>query len=77
MQEASIDEARERLDELIRCEIDVFYHQPDVATFVFAGARFVRAVRPVSQFIAAERQYDLAHSRRSDPARRPYESKGP
>jgi ADP-heptose:LPS heptosyltransferase/SAM-dependent methyltransferase len=47
-------------DDLGRCEIDVFYHQPEAARFIFSGARFVRAVHPASQLAAAERRYDLA-----------------
>lgn len=51
---------RALFDELQRCEIDVFYHQPDAARFVFSGARFVRHVYTASQFPSMERQYDIA-----------------
>jgi ADP-heptose:LPS heptosyltransferase/SAM-dependent methyltransferase len=47
-------------DELQRCEIDVFYHRPEAAAFVFARARFVRAVHATSQLASHERDYDLS-----------------
>ena len=47
-------------DALVRCEIDVFYFQPEAARFATAGARFVRAVHPAAGFAAAERRYDLS-----------------
>lgn len=47
-------------DDLVRCEMDVFYHQPEAARFVFSGARFVRAVYGTAQLAAAERRYDLS-----------------
>ena len=47
-------------DSVERCEIDVFFHQPEAAKFVFANARFVRAVYPVSQFAQMERNYDVS-----------------
>ena len=50
---------RALFDELQRCEIDVFYHQPDAARFVFSGARFVRNVHAASHFPSVERQYDI------------------
>lgn len=46
-------------DELGRCDIDVFYHHPEAARFVFNCARFVRAVYPMAQLGAAEQHYDL------------------
>lgn len=47
-------------DELRRCEIDVFYHQPETAQFIFFGARFVRAVHATSQLRHNERHYDVS-----------------
>jgi len=46
-------------DALKRCEIDVFYHQPDAAKFIFSSARFVRAVHATRDLPRMERQYDL------------------
>jgi SAM-dependent methyltransferase len=47
-------------DDLERCEIDVFYPQPEVARFVFSNGRFVRAVFATSQLPAVEDRYDLS-----------------
>jgi ADP-heptose:LPS heptosyltransferase len=47
-------------DTIERCEIDVFFHQPEAARFIFANARFVRRVHPVSQLAQIEGQYDVS-----------------
>ncbi|HKG94072.1 MAG TPA: glycosyltransferase family 9 protein, partial [Gemmatimonadaceae bacterium] len=47
-------------DGLRRCEIDVFYHQPEAAKFALGGARFVRGVHSAAQFAPNERRYDLS-----------------
>jgi ADP-heptose:LPS heptosyltransferase/SAM-dependent methyltransferase len=50
----------ERLfDDAVRCEIDVYCHQPEAARFIFGNARFVRAVHPAALLRQNERHYDL------------------
>jgi ADP-heptose:LPS heptosyltransferase/ubiquinone/menaquinone biosynthesis C-methylase UbiE len=41
------------------CVIEVFYHTPEVARFVFHQARYVRAIHPAASFAEAARRCDL------------------
>ena len=42
--------------DMIKC--DIFFHNPDVARFVFSGASFVQQIRDSRQFFSLQTQYD-------------------